>query len=135
MAEKTVATTAVPETVPATPPTEDTRARERYITPPADIYETPDSLVVMVDMAGVSQDNLEVRVDNHVLTMRGTARHAAPGSVVYREYELVNYFRQFELSNSVDEAKISAELKHGVLRIDLPKPEAAKPRRIAVQVG
>ena len=51
------------------------------------------------------------------------------GDPIYREYELVNFFRQFELNEKVDQSKISAELKHGVLTLQLPKAEEAKPRR------
>jgi HSP20 family molecular chaperone IbpA len=54
---------------------------------------------------------------------------------VYREYELVNFFRQFELNDKVDQQRISAELKHGVLTLSLPKAEEAKPRRIDVKLS
>lgn len=131
MAEHTI---AVPES-PQAPSTEGTRTRERYTTPPVDIYETPDGLVVMADLPGVDNERLDVRVDNHVLTIRGQAHHVASREPIYREYELVNYFRQFELSDRVDQAKISADLKYGVLTLTLPKAEEAKPRQIPVQVG
>jgi HSP20 family molecular chaperone IbpA len=131
MAEKTVAAPEVQK--PAT--TESTRNQERYVAPPVDIYETHDGLVVLADLPGVSQEGLDVRVDNNVLTIRGHAHHAMPGDATYREYELVNFFRQFELSDKVDQGRISAELKCGVLTLQLPKAEEAKPRQIAVQVG
>lgn len=131
MAEKTI---AAPESSQALS-TEGTRTRERYITPPVDIYETPEGLVVMADLPGVDQERLDVRVDNHVLTIRGHARHVASGEPIYREYELVNYFRQFELSDRVDQTKISADLKYGVLTLSLPKAEEAKPRQIPVRVS
>lgn len=134
MAERTVATTATPGTA-APVSAEETRMQEHYITPPVDIYETPEALVMLVDMAGVTADNLDVRVDNHVLTIRATAQHAAPAGAIYREYELANYFRQFQLNDKVDETTIGAELKHGVLTIQLSKAEEAKPRRITVQAG
>jgi HSP20 family protein len=131
MAEKTVATPEVQK--PAT--TESTRNHERYIAPPVDIYETPDGLVVLADLPGVAQEALDVRVDNNVLTIRGHARHTVPSEATYREYDLVNFFRQFELSDKVDQSHISAELKCGVLTLQLPKAAEAKPRQIAVQVG
>lgn len=134
MAERTVASTATPGT--ATPVSaEETRTQEHYMTPPVDIYETLEALVMLVDMVGVTAGNLDVRVDNHVLTIRATAQHAAPAGAIYREYELANYFRQFQLSDKVDETTISAELKHGVLTIRLSKAEEAKPRQITVQAG
>ena len=131
MAESTVVTPEVQK--PAT--TESTRHHERYIAPPVDIYETLDGLVVLADLPGVSQDGLDVRVDNNVLTMRGQARHTVAGEVTYREYELVHFFRQFELSDKVDQSRITADLKCGVLTLQLPKAAEAKPRQIEVRVG
>jgi len=131
MAERTV---AAPEAQKPTT-TESTRNHERYVAPPVDIYETRDGLVVLADLPGVSQEALDVRVDNNVLTIRGHARHAVAGDVIYREHELVNFFRQFELSDKVDQHRITADLKCGVLTLQLPKAEEAKPRQIEVRVG
>lgn len=132
MAEKTVATRAQSQ-----PPQsrEETRSQEQYITPPVDIYETGDGLVVKADLPGVSKENLDVRVENNLLTIRGRSAHVAPGDPVYREYQLVHFFRQFELNERVDQGKISADLKHGVLTLMLPKAEEAKPRKIDVKVA
>lgn len=135
MAERTVPTTAAPGAPQTAGATEGTRTRERYTTPPVDIYETADGLTVMADVPGVAQDDMDIRVDNNILTIRGRTGHVAPGNPVYREYELVHYFRQFELSDRVDTTRISAELKHGVLTVHLPKSEEAKPRRIAINMG
>ena len=131
MAEKTVAT---PEVQRPTM-TESTRHHERYVAPPVDIYETRDGLVVLADLPGVAKDALEVRVDNHVLTIRGHAHHMVRGELTYREYELVNFFRQFELSDKVDQGRITADLQCGVLTLHLPKAEEAKPRQIEVRVA
>ena len=132
MAERTVATRAQ-DTAP--PTREETRSQERYITPPVDIYETADGLVVKADLPGVSKESLDVRVENSLLTIRGQTAHAAPGDPIYREYGLVNFFRQFELNERVDQSKISADLKHGVLTLTLPKTEEAKPRKVEVKVS
>jgi HSP20 family protein len=113
---------------------ESTRGWERYLRPPVDIYETPDELVLVADMPGVSSENLEVHVDDGVLTLRGKAAHAAPGEPIFREFELANFFRQFELGIGIDAAKVQAELKNGVLKLHLPKSEEAKPRQIPVQM-
>ena len=133
MAEKTVATRAQDKTPSSS--REDTRSQERYITPPVDIYETIDGLVVQADLPGVAKEGLDVRVENNLLTIRGKAVHVASGEPVYREYGLVNFFRQFELNDRVDQSKISAELKHGVLTLSLPKAEEAKPRKIEVRAA
>ena len=129
MAEKTV---AIPERQEMDTRSEGTRTRERYVTPPVDIYEMPDGLVVMADVPGVTHEHLDVHVDNHVLTIQAQTGHAHPADLTYRESEPVNYFRQFELNDKVDEGKISADLKHGVLTLTLPKAAEAKARKIAV---
>ncbi len=131
MAEKTV-----PNRTQARMPAgrEETRSQERYITPPVDIYETGEGLIVKADLPGVSRENLDVRVENNLLTLRGKPAHTAPGEPVYREYGLVNFFRQFELNERVDQSRISADLKHGVLTLHLPKAEEAKPRKVDIRV-
>lgn len=132
MAEKTVPQYTRENDTPAR---EETRSQERYVAPPVDIYETPDGLVVLADLPGVAKEGLDLRVENGLLTIRGKAAHAAQGEPVYREYELVNFFRQFELNDKVDQRNISAELKNGVLTLNLPKAEESKPRRIDVRVA
>lgn len=131
MAEHTVATAAAQR--PST--TEHTRNQARYVAPPVDIYETPDGLVVVADMPGVTQEELDVRVENNMLTMRGQARHTFHGDRRHHEYDLVNFFRQFELHEQVDQQRISADLQGGVLTLHLPKAEAVKPRRIIVHAS
>lgn len=133
MAEKTVAMSEPQEEQAVQP--EETRTRGRYVAPPVDIYEVSDGLVVTADVPGITQEQIEVRVDNHILTIRGQVSEPVGADPSYREYELVNYFRQFELSDTVDEGKITADLKHGVLTLTLPKAEEAKPRKIAVSAG
>ncbi len=131
MAEKTVAA-ASGKQVPTG--REMTRAQERYIQPPVDIYETPEGLVLLADMPGVAPSDLEVRLEENILTIQGKAKHAIDKEPIYREFELVNFFRQFELSEHVDQEKIAARLNNGVLMLQLPRAEKAKPRQIPVQV-
>ncbi len=114
---------------------EETRAQERYITPPVDIFETKDGLTVIADLPGVEQDALDVRVADGVLTLHGKTTHIAPGTLIAQEYELLNFYRQFELPQAVDADRISAQLKHGILTLHLPIKEKAKPRQIEVQVS
>jgi HSP20 family protein len=132
MAERTVATHAQQQPAASR---EGTRSQEQYVAPPVDIYETGEGLVVNADLPGVSKENMDIRVENNLLTIRGKAAHMAPGNPIYREYGLVNFFRQFELNERVDQSKISAELKHGVLTLNLPKAEEAKPRTIDVKIN
>jgi HSP20 family molecular chaperone IbpA len=69
------------------------------------------------------------------LTIQGRAKHVVTDARTHQEYELVNVFRQFELTDTVDQSRISADLKHGVLTLVLPKAEAAKPKQISVRVS
>ena len=131
MAESTVATPEIQQ--PST--TEHTRHQERYVAPPVDIYETVEGLVVLADLPGVVKEALDVRVEQNTLTIRGQARHGFPGKAVYQEYAFVNFFRQFALSDTVDQSHITAALKNGVLTLTLPKAEAATPRQIAVHAA
>lgn len=112
-----------------------TREESRYQIPPVDIYETQEGLTVVADMPGVDKDGIDVRVDNSILTLQGMVKPVAVGRGVHNEFALIDYFRQFQLGEKVDQNKISAEYKHGVLTIQLPKAEKVKPKQITVQVA
>ncbi|MBM3492844.1 MAG: Hsp20/alpha crystallin family protein [Armatimonadetes bacterium] len=133
MAEKTVATPA--DATAQAADKEATRADERYIAPPVDIYETPDGLVLVADLPGVAGDGLDVQVKNDILTISARVQVDSPGTPVYREFELANFYRQFQLADCVDADRISAQLRNGVLELKLPKAEAAKPKTIKVELA
>jgi len=139
MAESTVAMPDMEQTQAVTPTetraVETTRRLEHYITPPVDIYETPESLVVLADMPGIAPEHLEVRVENNTLTLRGLAAQPVPGDPRYREYTLMSFFRQFELGEQMDQDSIRADLKHGVLTLTLPKAAKVQPRAIPVNAA
>jgi len=139
MAESTVAMPETEQTQAVTQAenqsVETTRPREYSLTPPVDIYETPESLVVMADMPGIDPVHLDVRVDNDILTLRGQTQHQASGDPRYREYTLMSFFRQFELGERIDQEGIRADLKHGVLTLTLPKAAKAQPRAITINAA
>jgi len=112
-----------------------TRDETRYIVPPVDIFETSEGLTVVVDLPGVNKDEVDVRVEDDVLTIRGNADYNAPANILLGEFNLHGYFRQFQLTDEVDQSKISAESKNGVLTVRLPKAEKCKPRQIKVKLG
>lgn len=114
---------------------EHTRSEETYLVPAVDIYEDDQGLVVLADLPGVQKDALEVRVEQDTLTIQGRAEHLARGNPIYREYELTGFYRRFRLSEAVDTNRIVAELKNGVLRLQLPKAERSQPRRIEVRAS
>jgi HSP20 family protein len=128
MKESTVPVTTEKPKVPAT------RDEERTSVPAVDIFEIADGLVVVADLPGVDKDHVDVRVENDVLTIKGNVKDSPAHDPLYGEYVLRNYFRQFELSEHVDQDKIRADMKLGVLTVQLPKKEKAKPKRIQVSV-
>lgn len=133
MAEQTVNTGPVPTRSKSgqTP----TRERFRYLVPAVDIFETDQGLTVVADLPGVDKKDLEIRVENDLLTIQGRISRARRDNLVSREFELLDYFRQFTLGDKVDRDKIEANLEKGVLTLNLPKAEHARPKRIEVKVG
>jgi HSP20 family protein len=119
--------------LPAVP--EQTRPGPVYW-PAVDIFENDDRISVLADMPGVKAQDLEIDLRENVLTLSGPvdAPEAASETHVLREYETGTFFRQFTLSQEIDQAKIDAKLTDGVLRLELPKLERAKPRQITVKV-
>ncbi|MGD8395515.1 MAG: Hsp20/alpha crystallin family protein [Candidatus Eiseniibacteriota bacterium] len=111
-----------------------TREETRYITPAVDIYETDDGLVVVADVPGVKRDGVDVRVVDGILTIQATASRAREGSMLSQEFALGTFYRQFELPDKIDQEKISADLRNGVLKLTLPKAESVKPKQIEVRV-
>ena len=112
-----------------------TRDDALYIAPPVDIFETEDALTVVADLPGVQKEDVDIRVENDIFTIRGRASYRPPSPVVREEFNLQGYYRQFQLSNEVDQSRISAESKNGVLTVTLPKAEKSKPRQIKVKLG
>jgi len=106
----------------------------RVFLPTADIYETEDALKVVMEMPGVEKKNIDVRVEDGVLNVEGRLDLAKYQGLqpLYTEYNIGHYSRSFRLSNKIDQEKIGAELKEGVLSLTLPKVEKAKPRTIQI---
>ena len=115
---------------------EQTRPGVVY-TPATDIFESDNSITVLADMPGVQATDLEIDLRENMLTLTGrvTAPESKEEADVLREYQSGTFFRQFTLSERIDQAKIDAKLNDGVLRLELPKVERAKPRQIVVKTG
>jgi len=113
---------------------EQTRPGPVY-TPPVDIFENDHSITVLADMPGVKAQDLKIDLRENMLTLSGHAAAPEEGkeSDVIREYRSGTFFRQFTLSETIDQAKIDAKLTDGVLRLELPKVDKAKPRQITVR--
>jgi HSP20 family protein len=106
----------------------------RVFLPAADIFETDQSLTVILEMPGVDKDNVDVKVENDVLRIEGWIDFSRYEGLqpVYTEHNIGNYSRSFQLSSKIDQDRISAELRDGVMTLVLPKSEKAKARKISV---
>ena len=115
---------------------EQTRPGPVY-TPAADIFETENAITVLADMPGVKAQDLQIDLHDSVLSLTGRVTSVeATGEVdVLREYRSGTFYRRFTLAETIDQAKIDAKLTDGVLRLELPKVEKARPRQISVRTG
>jgi HSP20 family protein len=106
------------------------------LTPPVDIFEDADAITVVADMPGVKSEHLTIDLHEGVLTITGHGDTVErPNETMFlREYVPGIFQRSFSLSEAIDQGKIAAALKNGVLRLRLPKVERAKPRQITVQM-
>jgi HSP20 family molecular chaperone IbpA len=115
---------------------EGTRPGPVFI-PAVDILENANEIIVLADMPGVESKNVDIDLKDNQLTITGRIEPAEKEKEVYlyREFNWGDYFRQFTLSNVIDQGKISAKMENGVLRLALPKVEKAKPQKIKVITG
>jgi HSP20 family protein len=128
---------AVDQQVPQTVASGQRHAPRPVFLPPADIYETRDSIVVLAEMPGVAPEGMDITLERRVLTIRGRSAISdhAGYQRVYNEYAAGDYERVFTLSENIDRDRIEATLKDGVLHFVLPKAETAKARKIELKSG
>jgi HSP20 family protein len=109
-------------------------AREMY-TPPIDIHESPEGLILEADIPGATQQGLHVQLEDNVLILYAQIEPQVPqdAALIHEEYRLGDYHRSFILSDEVDRERITAELKNGVLRVLLPKADRVRTRRIEIK--
>lgn len=112
------------------------RSREFVsIAPVVDIYENDDEILLHADMPGVAKEDISVNIDNGKLDISGVRKLEATGAGRWEEFENVEYSRTFSVPQTIDVNKVSAELKDGVLKLHLPKSEAARPRLIEIKAA
>lgn len=113
---------------------EETTIPSRIFVPTADIFETKDGLSVVLEVPGVDKSSVDIRVEDGVLKVDGKLDFSKYRGLrpLYTEYNVGHFSRSFRLSGKIDQGKIAAELKDGVLSLTLPLSEKAKPRSIQV---
>lgn len=118
---------------PNQPKVELTTAGKTY-EPVADIFETKSEIVLVMDMPGVGKDNVEVGLDENVLTVKGSVNLAKIKALepVYSEHNIGNYQRRFAISEKIDRGNISATVVDGVLTVTLPKSKDLVPKKIQI---
>lgn len=106
-------------------------------TPQVDIFETEKEITLLADMPGVKADKLTIDLRESILTITGDIEpvESASEQDVLIEYETGRFYRQFTLSEVIDQNRIDAKLGDGVLRLTLPKVEKATPRKIAIKAA
>ena len=106
-------------------------------TPAVDIFETDNALILLADLPGVKAKDLTIDLKEGVLALSTQMEvpETADEVFILREYQTGNYYRKFNLSDVIDQSRIEAKLKDGVLRLTLPKVEAAAPRKIEVKAA
>jgi HSP20 family molecular chaperone IbpA len=119
---------------------ENTEAVERarsvkVFVPPVDIYETDNDIFVEADMPGTEEKSIDITLEKDVLCIKAKVDLSEPQemNLNYSEYETGDFQRSFTLSDAVDQDKIEASYKNGVLKLRLPKAEPAKPKKIEVK--
>jgi HSP20 family molecular chaperone IbpA len=124
--EKQEVTTPAEQTIPGL-----------VFTPEVDIFETDQAITLLADIPGVKPEKLNIDLRDNILTITGDVDRlqAADEELLVMEYETGRYYRQFTLSEVIDQTKIDAKLNLGVLRLRLPKVAKAAPRKIAITAG
>jgi len=105
--------------------------------PDVDILEREDAYLIYADLPGVDEQQVEIRLENGVLSLDAQLATAPDPSWnrIHGEYRLGSFHREFRLSDEIDAAAVNAAMRDGVLELRLPKSERHQPRRIAVQAG
>jgi HSP20 family protein len=118
-------------------PRETTAERTRggpHLTPRVDIFESEQELTLLAEMPGVRPEDVDLQYDRGELVVHGRPRRREPaGPTFAREFEVGDYYRVFQIHESIDHSRIEAACKNGVLTVRLPKLAASQPRQVKVR--
>ena len=111
--------------------------RSETLIPPVDVIEDSGGITLLADLPGVPKDKVGLHVEADALTIEGEMSVATPEGMQasYAEVSIPRFRRVFTLSKELDTGKVSAEFKHGVLTLRIPKAEHAQPRKIDIKVA
>jgi HSP20 family protein len=115
----------------------DAAGSDAALLPPVDVIEDADGITLYADLPGVAKDQLHIQVEADNLIIEGEVTLNTPAEMAasHVEVEVPRYRRIFTLSKELDSSKVSAEFRHGVLKLRIPKAEHAQPRRIDIRVA
>lgn len=124
-----------PEAGLAEPVRDDRERTVQTFTPPIDIHEEPDGLILEADLPGAVEQNLRIQLEDNVLSLYARIESPVPegARLLHEEYRVGDFQRSFILGDEVDRERITAELTHGVLRLFLPKADRLRTRRIEIK--
>ncbi len=115
---------------------ESYRDRSALFSPPVDIYENDQEILLVADVPGVTEDGLSITLEKNELTLHAKRdAREEPGSLLARDHRPGDYFRSFMVPQGIDQEKVEADLREGVLSVHLPKSEGLRPRKIEVKSG
>lgn len=119
---------------PAAAEPEQTRNRRLY-SPRVDIFEKEGAIVLLADMPGTDEKNINISLEKNILTISGKVdvEHRTDSRLAYAEYGVGDYSRSFSIPDDIDRNNIEASIKNGVLSLVLPKAEPEKARRIEIK--
>lgn len=125
--------TAPNQARPEETPRERTRGGQ-YLVPRVDIYETESELLLIADVPGVGTEDVDLRFERAELILHGRARQTERGQQkLFQEFEKGDFYRVFQISETIDSSRIDATCKNGVLTVHLPKIQEAQPRQVKVR--
>ncbi len=108
---------------------------DRFLVPLADVFESPDAFLVMLDMPGTTKEGISITIDRSLLVVKGEVRapHTSTGTLLHNEIAGLGYHRSFNLGEGVDPANVDARYEEGVLTMKLFKREEVKPKEIQIR--
>jgi HSP20 family protein len=113
--------------------TQNGAASRNFVSPEVNIFETKDGYVLEAELPGVNKEGLDITLEGNELTIEGRRpQEPVAGNAVYRESQVWDYRRVFELDPAIDATKLNAKLEQGVLTLHLPKSEKVKPRKVTI---